>query len=213
MIRLEPNPIPILDHWLGRLDKTLAKAASDALNDTAKDARARLVSTLKTYFTIRNKWVQKGFRIVWSNPKTLTALVGHLDEYMRIQATGGRKHARAGGSVAIPYAARKKKTALTPPQTWPSQILKRRRGAFLANGIVGVSKSTRRKRGVSGPSLASGAFTTKTVWFWSLRKFVVVRKTWDIEGEVRTAQQASFPQHLAKRIEQMRARVRPNGSN
>lgn len=199
-IKLEPNPLSLIERGLGLIERRRGKALADALNDTAKDVRKRFVTTLPNYFTLRTRWVQKGFRIKWATPKTLTAEIGHLDAYMALQESGGRKVGRGGKSVAVPWkGARPTLAAKTPPGKWPNKILKRRNAFVADGGNVGVAKRRKRRRGEEGPTLENGDFVSNTVWFWGLRSFVTVPKNWEMTKEATTAA-ASFVQHMGKRI-------------
>lgn len=128
MIRITANTTE-LTRWLTSVSaKQIPFAAAKALTETAKEARAAVVSGLDEHFTIRRTWIERGIRIVpankrdWPNP---AAMVGTKDDFMARQEFGGIKTGRSGKSVADPLGARPEKTVVTPPSKWPGGLLKK----------------------------------------------------------------------------------------
>lgn len=98
-------------------------AASIALTRAAQSAKAAVVNSLPTKFTIRTGWVAKGIRIKPSDKTSLTASVWSKDKFMALQETGGTKTPGSARSVAIPHAARSGKTGTTTPSKYPRALL------------------------------------------------------------------------------------------
>jgi hypothetical protein len=135
------------------LDKVARKqipyATSLALNATADGAQAAARASLGAHFTVRRRaFLEKGIVVTKSNRRTwpnVAAQISLRDEFMARQVTGGEKNARAGGSVAIPVAARRTPTEITAPNKWPGKMLAGgggRRKFFLGKIATGPRKGT-----------------------------------------------------------------------
>lgn len=90
-------------------------------------ARDELREDLPNHFVIRNRWTERGVVAKTASKRDLEAIVGHRDEYMARQATGGTKRPKSASLVAIPKAARPRPTSPTPRSRWPRQMLARAR--------------------------------------------------------------------------------------
>jgi len=121
-------------------------AIAMALTHTAKDAQKRLIADLPAHFTIRDKWVSRGIRIVPARKNDPVAEVGSKDAFMARQAIGGVKEGK-DGMVAIPIAARANPRRKTRPSKWPKALLRKDRHFIgSAAGKLGVWKKSKRGR-------------------------------------------------------------------
>lgn len=104
-----------LDPFLRALNalerKNLPFAQAVALNNTAFDAKARLVEVMPDKFDLRSPRTAKGFRVSKANKKQHppTASVFHLDAWMALHEWGGEKRANSGKSMGVPAAETQKK--------------------------------------------------------------------------------------------------------
>ena len=113
--------------------KQLRFAASRALNDSAFDVRRKLVASLDDHFTIRNKFSERGFRVVKAKKSNLRATVGSTREYLVDQVKGGRRHR---GSIPT------RKLRGSPKRTvrrsrWPRALLGRKERHFMLDARAG----------------------------------------------------------------------------
>ena len=84
--------------------KNLPFAESMALNETAFQAKKRLVDLMPTKFDLRNPRMLKGFRVGKATKRQdiITAFVYHLDAWLGLQETGGTKTSNSGKAMGIP---------------------------------------------------------------------------------------------------------------
>jgi hypothetical protein len=102
-----------------KFSKQARYAASRALNDSAFAARSALVTQLGRSFTIRNKYTERGFRIVKASRDKLEAVVGTSREYLVDQVEGGTRRRKAIPSRHL----RKTPTQIVRRSRWPKQLL------------------------------------------------------------------------------------------
>ena len=94
-------------------------AASRALNDSAFAARSALVAQLGRSFTIRNKYTERGFRVVRATRTKLEAVIGTDRAYLLDQVKGGARRRKAIPSRNL----RKMPTQIVRRSRWPRQLL------------------------------------------------------------------------------------------
>lgn len=100
-------------------------AVAVALTRTARDARQTLAAELPDHFQIRTPFTVKRLRFKQATKRSWSAEVGHLSEYMALQAEGGRKAPRKR-LVGVPTAAlrRQSPSGVTSRNLWPSRLLR-----------------------------------------------------------------------------------------
>lgn len=76
-------------------------ATALALTKTAQDAQLEVRRGLKSHFTIRNNFVEKGILFSAAKKDTMTAAVFSRDDFMVLQEKGGTKTPR-GRSISVP---------------------------------------------------------------------------------------------------------------
>lgn len=139
---------------LAKTQKNIAFAASQALNDTAKDIQAFTLKTeLPSKFTLRargNPWqtpgTKLGFNIKFANRDSLTAVIGSQAEWLPAQEHGGNKMLISGHRVAVPTAFWKKREELMIAAKKPRAILKGLQGELReANRVAGESHKVNKK--------------------------------------------------------------------
>jgi len=100
-------------------------AAAVALTRTAQDAQAEVRAGLPRRFTIRNRWVSQGIRIVPATKRRLESWVGSRDDFMALQETGGIKRPR-GEHLAVPTEkVRRRKRGLISKAQRPRRVLQK----------------------------------------------------------------------------------------
>jgi hypothetical protein len=104
-------------------------AVAVALTRTARDARQTLVAELPQHFQIRTPYTEKRLRFKAASKRSWIAEVGHLGDYMRLQAEGGRKVPRKT-AVGVPTKKLRQQSpsGTTTRNLWPSRLT--RQGAF-----------------------------------------------------------------------------------
>ncbi len=108
--------------------RNLSFAASRGINNTAFRVKKDFEAHIKNRLTLRREgWIKSGVRVVKSNKRNLTAIVGHRDDYMVKQNEGGtvkpkRKH------IAVPAKIRTSVKELVPRSKYPRKILNRKVG-------------------------------------------------------------------------------------
>lgn len=83
-----------------------------ALTWTAQDAQSGVQDSLARRFTLRNNRVRTGIRITAARKSAPTSIVGSIDDFMKLQETGGTKSARDHSRVAIPADVKRTKRDL-----------------------------------------------------------------------------------------------------
>jgi hypothetical protein len=135
---------------LGALGDQLGFASALALTRTAEEYNREEASALPQYFTVRNSWVSKGFRVDRASKRNLVATAFHKDPFMGLQATGGTKTPSAGKkTVAVPVigGARRTLQSTTPRSKWPGRL----KGSFVittpkGDKLVAVRQGKRGRR-------------------------------------------------------------------
>jgi hypothetical protein len=137
---------------LKEMPERTRRAASGAINDTLKEVQTFTGSKLlPEAFTLRGRgrqWWQPGqkfgFNIrPYSNPESLTGILGSQADWLRLQEFGGTKTV-PGHNLAIPASDYKAPSDIMARRIKPRTILDRRSsGAFKAtmrNGKMGIFK-------------------------------------------------------------------------
>lgn len=91
----------------GKIDQ-IPFATALALTRTAQDAQAEVRRGLKSRFTVRNNFVEKGILFSAAKKDTLQATVFSRDDFMILQEKGGTKTPR-GASISVPMEGGNKK--------------------------------------------------------------------------------------------------------
>lgn len=192
-ISLSPN-LAEIEKWLGpEFAKQARFALASSLSKTAVGAKVRLQGTLPADFTIRSKWTAGSIRTTPATKSTLQATVGSTASYMALQATGGLKVGRTGKDVAVPVGARPTRQTKTTPATFPSRLLRKKKGFAVIlptdSGVQGVwvLKGNRKK-----PHLRL---------MWLLKKKVEIKPTWDFAGQVQTYVALEWPRRIAAALD------------
>lgn len=120
---------------LSHLPEQVGYALSRALNETAWQARQRLVADLPETFTIRNKWTERGINVKKSTKANLVAAVGSTRDYMVAQAEGEVRQERLAVPLVGDGRPRVTIKDTTPPRKWPKSLA-RRRNVFI--GVAGL---------------------------------------------------------------------------
>jgi len=117
-------------------------AAAVALTRTAQDAQAEVRAELPTRFTIRNRWVSQGIRIVPAKKNCLEAEVGSRDDFMALQETVGIKRPR-GEPLAVPTEkVRRTKRGLISKAQRPRQVLQKPKVFLVQSAGGGMGSRT-----------------------------------------------------------------------
>jgi hypothetical protein len=126
-ITISTNSLKVVADLNRAARKQIPYATSLALNATAEGAQAAARASLGQHFTVRRRtFLENGIVVTKSNRRTwpnVSAYVSLRDEFMARQVIGGEKTARAGGSVAVPVAARRTPQEITTPNKWPGRLL------------------------------------------------------------------------------------------
>lgn len=173
---------PILRALSSMVRKQVPYAISQALNQTAFDARAHLQAHLGDSFTIRNTFTARGLRVEKATKTNHEAAVGSVRDYMKLQEEGGKKVAHSK-AMAVPITPAKQRKTTTPKSKWPGALLKRS-GYFIAKSDKGTPVLYRRKtEGHDAPLEPIFRFTRKVYVppRWHLRDEVgkIVHEKWE----------------------------------
>ncbi len=120
-------------------------AVAVALTRTARDARQTLAAELPDHFQIRTPYTEKRLRFKMATKRDWSAEVGHLSDYMALQAEGGRKAPRKR-AIGIPTKRLRLRSpdGATRRSLWPSKLVKE--GAFTLPTRSGSLALYRRRR-------------------------------------------------------------------
>lgn len=128
--------------------KQLPFATARALNDTAFQARSLTQRNLRSRFTLRNNFVEKGVLVRKATKTQLWAEVYDRDWFMAIHEKGGSKVVTRGGThLAVPAAIRQTSRGLVPRSKRP-EALRGNKRTFRAtiNGRDGLFQRKTKKR-------------------------------------------------------------------
>jgi hypothetical protein len=193
-----------------KLAKQTRYAASQALNDSAFAARRELVDQLGRSFTIRNKYTERGFRIVRSTRQNLEAVVGTSREYLIDQVEGGTRRHKAIPSRHL----RKTPTQIVRRARWPRQLLAqasgpRKRGAkryllLPEKGSRGrmpafLQRLTKGKRRAVLQRVGRGK-SAKLRLLWSLPAVTRLRSRYPFDETSQKSHQAIYPAAFEQRL-------------
>ena len=121
------------------------------LNKMSQSIVAIEKQRMESVFTLRNPWVKKGITFTPShkNQTTPVVIIGHRDDYMVLQETGGIKRPTEGGKpIAVPAAIRKSSTQKITKRNRPRALLANtsaKKRAFIVTFKSGKSAIVRRK--------------------------------------------------------------------
>lgn len=102
-----------------KLRKQMRFAAARALSDSAFVARAALVREVQAKFVLRNRYTERGFRVVKARRAMLEARVGTDRDYLVDHVTGGRRRNRSIPTKAI----RRRPEQRVTRKRWPRRLL------------------------------------------------------------------------------------------
>lgn len=188
-----------LGPWRAFTDALVAReipfAIAVALTRTARDARQRLVAELPQHFQIRTPYTEKRLRFKAATKRDLVAEVGHLADYMRLQAEGGRKLPRKR-AVGVPTAKLRQQSpsGTTTRNLWPSRLT--RQGAFTLPTRSGAMALYRR--------LQDGSLERLYV----LARAVDVRPGWPFAATVEDVVRERWPTNFQQAMRQGVSRAR-----
>ncbi len=124
-----------------RLRKQMRFAAARALTDSAFAAREALIRETRDKLVVRNKWTERGFKVVRAKKTLLVARIGSDRDYLVDHVTGGHRRDRAIPTKAI----RKRPEQRVGRRRWPSRLIaKDSRHFIVGKGSHLVSKDGRR---------------------------------------------------------------------
>ena len=211
MSRISINLDPFLRSLNELQRKNLPFAQAVALNNTAFQAKARLVEKMPQQFDLRSPRVAKGFRVAKANKKQRipTASVFHLDEWMALHEWGGEKKANSGKSMGVPAAETQKKgrapSGKIRERWWPRNLGKNpgfadpaaagrlggrgNRGKGQTKAFLMVSKNgdrtiVRRTSRGGGKAGRTGSNRWDLLDLYYLKKEVKVRPRWEFADTV-----------------------------
>lgn len=147
-----------LDPLLKSLDalqrKNLPYAQAVALNNTAFQAKAALISDLPDRFDLRSKRIACGFRVEKANKKQAIpqATVYHLDNWMTIHEFGGDKEPAKSKRMSIPATEVQSKGRTSSGKIgnrWKASAM--RRSAGFADPAEAGKQGGRGKKGKGNP--------------------------------------------------------------
>lgn len=123
-ITVKFDALPFRKALIAAYKNQIPFAAAHALTTTAKQAQARIQREMPDLFTIRNRHIQRGIRIMPAKKNNLRAEVGSIDTFMRLQVTGGIKRGEVKGEGrAIPgKAVRPTFAAKVPRSKFPGAL-------------------------------------------------------------------------------------------
>jgi hypothetical protein len=112
---------------IGAVFKQVTFAAANALNDTVFEARDAVRTDVQGNFIVRRPWVLQGIQVPSGGKATRDKLEAELvldptREFLAKFEKGGTKSPRAGGSLAIPEAARPTPQSLIPARLRPRRL-------------------------------------------------------------------------------------------
>lgn len=189
----------VLDTNASQVTKLLVQIAKDqipvavaaALTFTARDAVKDLRDQLGRHFEIRSKRVPRGITINraekrdWPRP---VAEVGHRDEFMAIQVTGGLKRPQRGARhVAIPAAiiTRKRTSTGKIPKPKKPRALRERKTTSVVEDERIIAKVGRKK-------------TSPRLTHYLLRTEARIPKRWPMKEEAIASARKNYPGHFEK---------------
>ena len=221
-----------LDPFLRSLDefqrKNLPFAQAVALNNTAFQAKAKLVEAMPQKFDLRSPRMAKGFRVDKAHKKQPipSATVFHLDAWMAIHETGGDKRPTKGRSMGVPAAETQAKgrapSGKIRERWWPRNLGKNAgfadpaaagrmggRGnkgkgapkAFLMTSRNGDRTIVRRTSRSTGKASRTGSNRWDLLDLYYLKKEVTVRPRWDFVDTVHKVAAQELGPNLADALE------------
>lgn len=124
-----------------RFANQIPYAASRAMNSAIQDARDSIADDISKQMTVRSKFTLSGLRIKRSIKKNLTVEIGHIAEWMRMQAEGGTKKPTRGKYIAVPQvgAGRPRKTQSAKAML-PSKVFAKKNLRTIGKAVYSVDK-------------------------------------------------------------------------
>jgi len=124
-----------------RFANQIPYAASRAMNSALQDARDSIAGDISKSMTVRSKFTLSGLRVNRSTKKNLKAEIGHIADWMRMQAEGGIKKPTRGKFIAVPQvgAGRPRKTQ-SAKATLPSKVFAKKNLRTIGKAVYSVDK-------------------------------------------------------------------------
>jgi hypothetical protein len=183
-----------------KLRKQMRFASAAALNDSAFSARELLARTLPNYFTVRNTWTERGFRVVKANKTNLVAIIGSTRDYLPDHVRGARRKDKAVPTRQV----RKRKTQRIGRARWPSRVLQKP-GHFLAQAKdVELPGRLRRHQGRAERLVlqrVGGKRKRKVRLLWVIPKVLRIQKRYPFARLVQREHARVYPGAFRKRLE------------
>jgi len=170
-------------------------AVALALTRTAQDAQAEVRRGLRSRFTLRNTFVEKGILFSAAKKDTLSATVYSRDDFMILQEKGGVKTPR-GSSLSIPIEAGTKKGIIRGSDR--VRALSSKPGVFRAR-IGGVDGLWQRLQRLSKAKKAAGH---RLKLLYVFKPSVPIRARFGFADTVRKIVRERFTRQLGLAVEQ-----------
>ena len=175
--------------------KQLRFATISALNTSALATREEINESMRAEFTLRNKWTERGTRVVKARVSRPVARVGTIRENLEDHVTGDVRR----GRNAIPIDARKRPEQLLRKRRWPGAYREKPRFIYKSVGRVrGLWRVVGRGRGRR----------VRTMWIIPERQKVEAR--WDFELVARRSHEANFSKALPSAIDHALSTAKPS---
>ena len=124
-INVEANVKEVMRSLNAVQRKQIPFALAGGLTATAFDAQRAVKKNLRRKYILRNKWTEKGVRVIKANKRTLTSVVFFAksqERYMSKQQFGGTIRP-SGQHLAVPQRIRKTKRKRITPAKRPRRVL------------------------------------------------------------------------------------------
>lgn len=189
-IKVDFKTVPFAKAMEAAYKNQIPFATANALTTTVKQAQGVIQREAESVFTLRNKHVPRGIRINPATKRNLTAEVGSVDPFMRLQVVGGVKQGEAKGeSRAVPG-----------PGLRPTKAARVTRGKFpkklLAKGGRRPPTKVTLKSGAQAIVQRVGKAPTPLKRLWLLPKQVRVKPRLDLEGKVEETVQRHWADNM-----------------
>ena len=168
---------------------------SVALNRTANDIRDYLRASLPKHFVIRSRFVQSRTQVNYSDKRNLIVEVGHSEDFMRLQAEGGKKSFKSR-DVAIPMVGsglpRTNIRARVTPAKWPNKLTQKK---DVFAGRPGPPGTNKYPEGVWRRIRQPGK-DDKVKLLYFMRDSVIIKQAWPFDEMVQKIAAGRFKHHV-----------------
>jgi len=183
MIKVTLSGMDQLQAALGGFQKQLPFALSKAINQVAKEVVKAEQQEIRSIFTVRNQWPEKGplsVRIVrYAKKGDLTAVLSSGATFLSLHVTGGTKTPR-GQHIAVPTAAvRRTKRDIIRKQDRPRNI----KGSFVVPTSRGPMLARRKGKQIDLLYGLERSARIKPTFRWYETAQQTVDRTWRREIE------------------------------